>query len=111
MLHIAGVASEVGRATIFLQVVISFSDQPPTCTMSQTQPAEFLLHFAETGDLQSSAERLGKAVEKEVEIVPAGATTALKYFDYRHAAYVETVQKYESFYKDVSSLLSHFTGY
>lgn len=81
------------------------------CTMSQTQPAELPLHFTETCDLRSSAEKLGQAVEMEVGVVPAGATTTLKYFDYKHGAYVDTVQEYERFYKDVSGPISHFTGY
>jgi len=79
--------------------------------MSQTQPAELPLRFTETGDLRSSAEKLWQAVEKEVDLVRAGVTTTLKYFDYEDVAYVDTVEKYETFYKDVSGPLSHFTGY
>jgi len=79
--------------------------------MAETPPAEFPLHFAETGDLRSVAETLGQAVEKEVELVPARPTTTLKYFDYRKPIYRDTVQKYEIFCQNVSSLLSHYTRY
>jgi len=77
----------------------------------QRHNLQFPLHFAETGDLRSSAEKLGQAVEKEVEIVPAGFTTTLKYFDYKHGIYRDAVQKYEIFCQNVSGLLSHFTRY
>jgi hypothetical protein len=54
------------------------------------------LHFAETGDLRSSAEKLGQAVEKlnwSQLVLP----TTLKYFDYKQAIYRDAVQKYEIF--------------
>jgi hypothetical protein len=109
-------ASEVGGAgpaNSFSagHLILRSSSGRTACKMSETQPAGFPLHFAETGDLRSSAEKLGQAVEKEVELVPAGFTTTLKYFDYKHAIYRDTVQKYEIFCQNVSGLLSHFTRY
>jgi len=116
MLHSAGAASEVGGAgpannfPAGRYLILRSASDRTVCTMSQTQPTELPLHFTETGDLQSSAQTLGKTVEKEVEVVPAGATTTLRYFDYGHAAYVDTVQKYESFYKDQSSSIYELTS-
>ena len=106
-------ASEVGGAcpANSFSLILRSSPGKTACKMSETQPAGFPLHFAETGDLRSSAEKLGQAVEKEVELVPAGLTTTLKYFDYKHGIYRDAVQKYEIFCQNVSGLLSHFTRY
>jgi hypothetical protein len=110
-------ASEVGGAgpansfSAGHLTILRSSSGRTACKMSEIQPAGFPLHFAETGDLRSAAEKLGQAVEREVELVPAGFTTTLKYFDYKNAIYRDTVQKYEIFYQNVGSFLSHFTRY